>query len=179
MKKIQKIAVNRRFPKILPPANSKALCLFGCAYYGINDIANIYEAGIESISINDIELDKLNQIDEYYENFSFIKYPGDAFLLVEKFIKDDKKFDIVTADPFSNLYPKVHNEFLTSLLKITQRQLIVGIDGIFLKENGIMDDTNGLKNYYQSIFKLNINVVELINRSTHRENTYWVSIDNL
>ena len=111
------------YPSIPPDARS-ALCLFGCAFNGRNDGQYLLEAGLD-VTFIDIDQERIDAMQAVYPDAKYLR--ADAYGFVRGASADQRNWDVVSADPFTNDMGR-SLEYRKHFAAITGRMLVLGAD---------------------------------------------------
>ncbi len=164
---------SRTFPtEILRECNT-ATAFFSAAFYGTNDVIHLYINGLNEVTINDIHEGKMYVMEQAYpSSWSFIT--GDAFDLAKEQNDNGKLFDIVIVDPFSNLAPRVFDEFFELFFSLSKRYFVLTIMyQMFVDLDVEPTDITKFSKVVSEKFNQDINCIEILQRSTHLGGAYW------
>jgi hypothetical protein len=114
------------YPADILAGSDSALVLFGAAFLGVNDAIHMAGAGLTNVTVVDIEAEKLEEMRALYpQKWEFV--PADAFDFVERQRSAGVRYDVVSADPFTNLMPRCRAE-LSSLCALARQAVVLGIE---------------------------------------------------
>lgn len=123
-----------RFPLRLVANTNTAACFFCAAYLGRNDVAFVHAAGARRITLIDLDIQKMNQMEAIYPNVREV-IRGGAFATAEGMLAEGRRFDLVVCDPwggatvrmatdaFELFYGLVNNYFLFGMTKEALEQI--------------------------------------------------------
>jgi hypothetical protein len=103
-----------------------ALVLFGAAFLGVNDAIHVAAAGLADVTVVDTDPEKLDAMRVLYPR-TWELVPADAFDFVEHRRAAGARYDVVSADPFTNLMPRCRAE-LSSLCTLARHAVVLGIE---------------------------------------------------
>lgn len=115
------------FPVHLLRKEDTVLCLFCAAFGGRQDAAFLRDAGLKRVRCVDRDVVKIQEMAPLYPDFSFAT--DDVFEMlwgVKEPVDEFRRWDVITADPWTGNMDERLRGFLPALLAMTKRVLILG-----------------------------------------------------
>lgn len=159
----------KRFPVHLLEGARTGLCLFAAEYYGRGDLIHLYDAGLK-VDFVDLNAERLGEMFVAYRQARPVVY--DAFLLVEEAHAAGARWDIITADPWSQQIRLVLEVMVPDLVDMADRFVVCGYMQDVPTEATVDSVTADLYLLTGRLF----DVVEVIQRNQYRGGIYWVVI---
>jgi hypothetical protein len=104
----------------------RALVMFGAAFLGVNDAIYMAAAGLADVTVVDIDAGKLDAMQRLYpRTWEFVL--ADAFDFLDGQLGAGTRYDVVSADPFTDLMPRCRAE-LPSLCALARHSVVLGIE---------------------------------------------------
>ena len=141
--------MNETFPKEYLKETDSILCLFCAAFGGVQDVKYVYEAGIKDCIMVDWDKEKLMAM-----KYPYAKVEADCFDYIDKCIAENKIFDVVISDQWTQQMDIININYLERLKQITKRVLIIGCSQQFIDKGNIVNEP-------------------LLKRSTHLGGIFW------
>lgn len=114
------------YPTEILAGCESALVLFGAAFLGVNDAIHFANAAIRAVTVVDIDGAKLDTMRPLYPSeWEFIS--ADAFAFVGDRQTAGARYDVVSADPFTSLMPRVR-EAVPALCALAGHAVVVGVE---------------------------------------------------
>lgn len=114
------------YPAEMLAGRESGLLLFGAAFLGINDAVHFFNARISDVTVVDIDKARLDTMRALYPaTWKFVE--ADAFAFAEKQRAAGTEYDVVSADPFTDLMPRLRTE-LPTFCALARRAVVFGIE---------------------------------------------------
>ena len=114
------------YPTDVLAGYESVLVLFGAAFLGVNDVIHLAAAGLADVTVVDLDAEKLDAMRVLYpRTWKFVS--ADAFDFVDRQCASGARYDVVTADPFTDLMPRCRAE-LPALCALARHVVVVGIE---------------------------------------------------
>lgn len=156
------------------PSCEKSLFLFSGSL-GKYDVVHAAQHGLKNVVLNDINEDFLKNLQtQYSPEWRYIV--GDAFLLIDMYVQQNKSFNLVSCDPPSNLVSKLFDKYFSQLYTITQNYLVIPITGDYLEKNQVLPENKDIARMIYQKHKVQVNVINLIQRSKNYNGYYWLVV---
>ena len=108
LKDVQDLECGVSFPGPYLAGSETALCLFSAAWHGKQDAFWVNHAGMTATCV-DLDQERLDEMAAIYPNtWSFAR--ADAFEFAEAAADEGERWDVVTLDPFTNVFQRVADE---------------------------------------------------------------------
>lgn len=115
-----------QYPTGVLRGTESALILFGAAFLGVNDAIHFAKAGIARVTVVDIDETRLERMRPLYpDSWEFVA--ADAFAFADERRDEGMLYDLVSADPFSDLMPRCR-ESLPTLCALARRFVVLGVE---------------------------------------------------
>ncbi|MBV9861113.1 MAG: methyltransferase domain-containing protein [Alphaproteobacteria bacterium] len=159
------------FPADFVAGKSSALCVFTTAFLGKADVIYVKDAGIADVTLVDLDgaaMEAMRQI--YPPHWSYIVSDYRTFL--SEAIAQNRRYDVVTADPPVFLLPDLRERSLRDLLLLTDC-LIISLRGPeMLNEMGLQQGPEEMSDRYSQNLNFPVTVRMLLRRGN--TDSYWV-----
>lgn len=145
---------------------------------GKYDVIHAARCGLRNVVLNDINEDFLKNLQaKYLSEWQYIV--GDAFLLIDMYARQNKSFDLVNCDPPSNLVSQLLDEYFSKLYKIARKYLVMPIAGDYLEKNKTPAENEALAGVIYQKHQIQVNVINLIQRSQNYNGYYWLVVKKI
>lgn len=114
------------YPTELLVGCESALVLFGAAFLGINDAIHVAAAGIADVTVVDVDAARLATMRSLYPaGWEFVE--SDAFDFAGRQSAAHARYDLVSADPWTDLMPRCR-DLLPTLVSLARRAVVLGVE---------------------------------------------------
>jgi hypothetical protein len=151
-----------------------AICFFCAAFYGRNDVIFLHDGGIRSISLVDVEKEKLEVMTSIYPTVTE-SFCEDAFEVAKRLRASGRRFDVVVTDPFTNLCSRTLVESFDDFEALTEKIWLCAVNGIELEELGLEKTPEALQAWLTSQGRTRLRVERLhLRNSGLSGGFYWL-----
>ena len=173
---LKKMGNRRNYPHVFPRIEN-AIIFFCAAFYGEQDAIYFYDYNLKDVTLVDTDAEKMRwMVHIYPKEWKFIT--GDAFSYAGRLLREGKTFDVVSADPFTNLIPRILIDDFDKFYGITRRYFVARVSyGSFLEKYKIEPTEAALAAFLTEKHNREIKVRELNQVSTFDGGCYWAVIE--
>src|SRR5262245_15513623 len=156
-----------------------ALLLFGAGFLGRNDAIHVWNAGIESATVVDVDAGKLNEMAALYVHDGWQFVARDAYQFAQAWQEQGRAADVVIVDPWTQHVGRALDQ-LPLWCSVARKTLIIGASAEWFAEKGADVDAGGVRWWLRARFpewrELPI-VWRLVKRSNHKGGVWWIVFD--
>ncbi len=160
---LKKMAINRKkFPRYIFENATTGICFFCAAFYGRNDVIDLYVNNIKDLVLVDVDKDRIDIMKTIYpKNWTFIC--ESAFDYSVKLNNEGKKFDLVFCDPWTNHVKNVYFSDFMPFYNLANNYFVAyGTRNALFTETNTPVEKKAISNYLSEYHKTKINVVDII-----------------
>jgi len=166
----------RGFPQHVLADVDSCAGLFAARFYGKNDVIHVLLAGLPDVHVVDIDAPRIKAMQSIYpKRWTYIV--ADVFELVQTYISENKRFDVVICDCYQGMAKSVILERFSEFEAITNHNLLVYSNKPMIEEIGAPPDAEALSEVLSKYHQRPIRVAGLTKRSSAHGGTYWINID--
>jgi hypothetical protein len=163
------------YPVEILPSCENSLFLFTGMSDGKYDLIYADQAELKNVSLNVINEDYLEKIKIQYSS-EWEYFNDNAFHLINKYVEQDKFFDLVNCNCSSNLVSKFFDKYFPKLYKICRKYLVITITGEYLENNATLTQNKDIAELIYQKHNINVDVTNIIQRSNNYNGCYWLII---
>ena len=166
----------RNYPHVFPQIES-AIVFFCAAFYGRQDAIYFYDYKMKDVTLVDTDAEKMTwMVHIYPKEWKFIT--GDAFSYAGKLLREGKKFDVVSCDPFTNFIPDILIKDFDKFYGIAKKYFVTRASyGMFFEKYSVEPTEAALAAFLTEKHNREIKVRELNQVSTFDGGCYWAVIE--
>ena len=143
---------------------------------GDNDVQ--YYNNVDIVTLVDLNYETMNKLkNDLYKNkkqWTFII--DDMYKVCKEFYLENKKFDIISCDPFTNHMEDFLLNNLNNILPITNKYIITGFSKILSDKYNLDLDISIIEKFINTKYNINISIIKLVKRSDYLGGIYWLII---
>ena len=162
----------RAFPVALSHECANAICFFCAQFYGKNDVIHLSTAGMEDVTLVDLDDAKLAIMKSIYPQ-GWTYRIGDAYAVAAELNQENTRFDLVVCDPYSSAAPTVLFDKFEDFFGIAEKYFVTLVSQPMLSKRSIVADAGALGDHLCEIHGRDIRVLDLIKRSSHEGGIFW------
>ncbi len=141
---------------------------------GNNDVQ--YFSNLDNVTLVDLNPDTMNilknSLYKHKQNWVFIV--DDMYKVCNNFLITNKKFDIISCDPWTNQMEDLLFNNLNNILPITNKYLITGFSKILSDKYNLNLNMHSIETFINKRYNINISIINLIKRSGYLGGIYWI-----
>lgn len=162
----------RAFPVALSHECANAVCFFCAQFYGKNDVIHLATAGMEDVTLVDLDTNKLSIMENIYPQ-QWTYRVGDAYAVAAEMNSQGERFDLVVCDPYSSAAPTVLFDKFSDFFGIAAKYFVTLVSQPMLSQRSLEADAGALGEHLSEVHDRKIQVADLIKRSSHEGGIYW------
>ena len=165
------------FPVDLLQGARSAISFYSAAFYGRNDVIHLHRAGLSAIALNDLDEKKLAHMRSLYPACGEILV-GDAAATAQRLAAENRVFDIVVCDPFTNMTKLMVTDLFPAFRSLAARWYIFGLIGDDIAALGGEPDPTDLGRLLSRLHGDEISVAALVLRNPNpsQRGVYWGAV---
>ena len=165
MKIDELLEVKNHFPRELLDKINNAICFFTSAFYGQNDVIDLYRKKIKKVTLVDRDELKLEEMKKIYNMETWSYIVDDAYKAAERLAQGKVKYDLVVCDPWGGDDEKVLN--CRWFYRLAGKFYVVTVTKKYFDKIGIEANLEEVKEKFP-------NTIGLMHRSNCGGGVYWL-----
>lgn len=163
----------KQFPLDVLDGIKSVVCFYGATSGGRSDLIHLFDAGLSSVHVVDVEKKLRDVATVFPENWEYT--PKEPEEILSTLLAQDVMYDLVICDGSAGIVDYVWEDLLPRLFHLSRKRVLVRLSGEYAFDYVADITAESVRVLARKVSSITVNVEHLARRSSGRRGTWWVA----